>query len=247
MHDAVHYRLFSHRFANQWVSDLLCAFPIGLSTALYRRSHLPHHRHTSTDKDPDWTDMQASENWHWPKTRIVAAKIFLFDLLGLNFFEWTKIIKKWSPVAELLSINADLPVMSRAEKIVFVLSSTFVLSLLFYLGVFEWFVLYWILPIFTSLSLMVRIRSVSEHLNLPAENELNESRHVDGSLFERLTVAPLNINVHIAHHMFPSVPHYNLPTLHERLLKEEIYAQNARIVKRYFGGENSAFSELFQR
>src|SRR5258707_228012 len=43
MHDATHYRLFTNRTANDLVSDLFCAFPVGISTLGYRLEHLPHH------------------------------------------------------------------------------------------------------------------------------------------------------------------------------------------------------------
>jgi fatty acid desaturase len=244
MHDATHYRLFTNRIANEIISDLFCAFPNGLATSLYRRQHLAHHRFTNSEKDPYWVDMTADPDWHWPKTKSEALKLFAGDLLGLNLLKWGKIISNWSPWPRLFKFNSPQDSITQRERILFL---AFWLSLSIFLAqTNNWlnFFLLWIVPQFTFLNVFVRMRSISEHLALEDEHELNQSRHVEGTLLERLTISPLNINIHIAHHMFPSVPQYNLPKLHQVLLQDENYRAKGKIFANYLSLKHGALSEL---
>jgi fatty acid desaturase len=98
----------------------------------------------------------------------------------------------------------------------------------------------------TFFGALVRLRSIAEHLVCPSENELNESRHVDATWYERLTLAPFNVNYHLAHHLFPSVPWYNLPKLHARLLELEVFQKNAKITKSYTGLKQGVLGEVLK-
>ena len=65
-----------------------------------------------------------------------------------------------------------------------------------------------------------------------------------GTLWERLTIAPLNINFHIAHHLFPAVPWYRLPTVHARLMQDAAYRAESEKYSTYLGGSRSMRSLL---
>ena len=106
------------------------------------------------------------------------------------------------------------------------------------------FAILWVLPMSTLTVLFVRIRSVTEHLHLPRETEFNRTRHVQAYLLEKLTISPLNINVHIAHHLFPAVPQYNLPALHNLLLKCPPYRDGGAIFDSYFLGGKRVYDDL---
>ena len=67
MHDAAHDRLFRNTLLNNTISDLCLAYPLWVSTSVYRRRHLAHQQYLPADKDPDFVDMQNDEDWDWPK------------------------------------------------------------------------------------------------------------------------------------------------------------------------------------
>jgi fatty acid desaturase len=48
IHEAAHYHLLSNRAVGDVVSDLLCAFPLNMTTAGYRHEHMLHHRYVNT-------------------------------------------------------------------------------------------------------------------------------------------------------------------------------------------------------
>ena len=246
MHDATHYRLFSRNWANDFFSDILCAFPVGLSTSGYRYQHLLHHRHVNTEGDPYWRNFQEDPAmWAWPKTPSAALKILLGDLFLINLRPNMKGVSPWTPWPYLFG-RGGKPGFSRAEHLRFFAFLAAAAALIHFTGLWLEFLLLWVLPGATILTVFGRIRAVAEHLGLPEEDEFSDTRHVDGSLLERLTICPLNINIHIAHHMFPSVPLYRLKELQTILMGEEVYRRNARNYPSYFGWERGAVRELLR-
>ncbi|HEV2170452.1 MAG TPA: fatty acid desaturase, partial [Candidatus Binatus sp.] len=110
------------------------------------------------------------------------------------------------------------------------------LAVIIYLHAFTGFLLFWIVPMFTWLVLIMRIRSIAEHhaIDKP-ENEYPKTRTVRATLFERIFIAPKNVNYHIEHHFFPSVPFYRLPELHAILMSKPGYCEGAHLTRTYWG------------
>ena len=96
MHDGTHYRCLTSRSLNDAVSDILCALPVGMLTALPLRALAappgPQHR-----RRPYWVDFKTDDTWHWPKPPAAAAWVFARDLLGLNSQRWGRVQWRWSP------------------------------------------------------------------------------------------------------------------------------------------------------
>jgi fatty acid desaturase len=96
------------------------------------------------------------------------------------------------------------------------------------------FLLLWVVPILTWLKMVMRIRSIAEHFAI--ENDMyTPTRTTIPTLFERFFVAPRNINFHIEHHLYPSVPFFRLPKLHALLMKDPAYQSKAHVTCTYWG------------
>jgi fatty acid desaturase len=243
VHEATHYRLSNHRAWNDFLSDFFCAFPVGMCTDVYRRLHFLHHQHTNTQNDPDWVGMHMDEDWHWPKDHAASIRLFAMDLVGLGAHKILFLLFIWSPLQAAVQKHVTL---SRAERIRFLGFLALVVTSLTLSHGWGWFFLLWIVPLTTFFGALVRLRSVAEHLVCPSEHELNETRHVDATWFERMTLSPLNVNYHLAHHLFPSVPWYNLPKLQRRLQQEEVFRQQAKITTSYLGWKNGVVGEILK-
>jgi len=241
IHEATHYRLSKNRSRNDFLSDFFCAFPLGLCTDVYRRRHLLHHQHTNTEQDPDWQGMHLDEDWHWPKDHISTLRLFTLDFLGLSAHKLLIILFLWSPLQAAVSKHVRLTTAERIRLAGFCLLLAGGLTI----GhAWLYFLLLWVIPQLTIFGALIRLRSVAEHLVCPSLNELNETRHVEATWFERLTLAPFNVNYHLAHHLFPSVPWYNLPELQGRLMQFEIFRQQAKITKSYLGIREGVLGEM---
>lgn len=248
MHDATHYRCLSNRAANDVICDFFCSLPLGMLTSRYRYEHILHHRFANTVKDPYWSDFENDADWQWPKKWTGAFAVILRDLSGLGMIRISKATWRWSPWSNHFSRKTSPPPMTWVER-----STTYVFFLAITCGLTlsgAWFVflLFWIVPLSTLTVFLIRCRTIAEHLAVKDESELDATRHVDAHILERLSLSPLNINYHIAHHLFPSVPYYNLPKLHKKLMAKKTYRERAHFNKSYLGwGPDAVLSELIVR
>jgi fatty acid desaturase len=154
------------------------------------------------------------------------AKMLFRDMTGLNS---PAMLKLAAAVAKADSV----PMGFQALRYGFYAVS---LGVIIYMGAFEAFALYWIVPMFTWLVLIMRIRSIAEHHAIdepPTAYPL--TRTTQATWLERIFVAPKNVNFHVEHHFFPSVPFYNLPKLHAILMSKPEFREGAHITRSYWG------------
>ena len=74
------------------------------------------------------------------------------------------------------------------------------------------------LPLVTVVQAILRVRAILEHgAVVDTSSPLTAARtNLPGPLL-RWLLFPHHVNYHIEHHLFPAVPHYNLPRLHREL------------------------------
>lgn len=229
-HEAAHWRLFRKRAVNDWLGELLLAWPFVFFTMqAYRRNHLPHHRHINTDQDPDWVRKQNAE-WHFPMKRSQLARLLLLDVLGVGFAKFV-IVASRLPRKQ----GAEAP-QDRAFKIgrlVFLLTSAVAISML---KLWIPFLLFWVVPYITWMQLCFHVRSIAEHFAIRGRSGIYaQTRTVMPTWFDRVFVLPKNANYHLEHHLFPSVPFYRLPELHRELMSQPSYRESAHVTRGYFG------------
>jgi fatty acid desaturase len=235
MHDAAHYHLLSNRKLNDIISDLLCAFPANVTTAGYRYQHSEHHRYTNTRQDPYWVIMQSQPAWHFPRTPLRAAAVFLGDCLGLYVADHAKAIGPWTYLSRLA--GKSNPKLTAGEHLRYALFMATLITSLTLAGGWLYYLLLWLVPQSTVMMAFFRLRALGEH---PLEQgntltELQESRDVPARLIERILIAPVNINYHLTHHVFPSIPFNNLPLMHARLEQEGFFQMGVNTFDTYLG------------
>jgi len=242
MHDATHYRLLETKQNNDLVSDLFCAFPIGMLTASYRRGHLPHHAFTNKTLDPYWARLSQDEAYIFPMARNKLRSIFVRDALGLNLPRWWPILRAWTGWAFILSDHEGF--LSRTDRRRFTLFWAITVISMIVSGWWPYLLLLWVLPMLTLNLAFTRLRIIAEHNLDVSDHEITRTRHVDGTWFERHAIGPLNINFHIAHHLFPMVPLYNLPQMHQVLLTDQDFRRDAELWPSYLGRDGIISSLL---
>jgi fatty acid desaturase len=98
---------------------------------------------------------------------------------------------------------------------------------------FLYYLLLWVLPIFTSFSFFMILRQLVQHGN-GDRGWLTNTRVFFVNPFIRFAVFPMGQDAHLPHHLFASVPHYRLQELHELLLQCAEYRAQAIEVEGYF-------------
>jgi fatty acid desaturase len=117
-HEATHYLMFSKRWVNDLVSDLFIAFPMGLSTHLYRSSHFQHHRKTNTFEDPDFVFMVKDRDQHFPKAPADFILLLVRSAFCVNFLPMLRHARRYSPAVNLFKAPPHtLPLHARVAYV----------------------------------------------------------------------------------------------------------------------------------
>ena len=225
MHDGVHYRLFRNRKLNDWVSEILLAWPHLVSARSYRKNHLAHHKYLNSPQDPDLKRHEGDPAWLFPQTVSNLAKTLFRDVSGLNGIVLLKLAA---------SLVSDEPVSTSflVARYGFYVAA---LGAIVYAGVFKGLLIYWLVPFFTWLVFIMRIRSIAEHYAIESSGAAYPAiRTTRAAWLERVFLAPKNVNYHIEHHFFPSVPFYRLPKLHAILMSKPGYREGAHVTSGYW-------------
>lgn len=202
-HDGMHRRLFPGRKQNDLMNDLLCLGPIGAITRINNRNHLLHHRHLATEEDPD----RHRHCCHNKATR-PAYLAFLTGLANLV------------PVIGNVFLREDRDHKAREGPshgprdvaIIVGWQAVLVGGLTLAIGWWAYAVL-WLAPVYIHMYLFDLARSFLEHSQPEADEKADEHRMITytSNRAERWLFAPMNMNCHAAHHLWPSIPYYNLP------------------------------------
>jgi fatty acid desaturase len=226
LHEGTHYRLCRNRKINDWVSELVLAWPVLISARSYRANHFAHHRYLNTDRDPDWVRRRGDQNWVFPKRPREMAVLLLGDLTGLGAVALVKLLRT------VASRDTDV---SKGFLMARYLYYAAVMAIAFRTGTAHLLLLYWFVPLFTCLVCIFRIRSIAEHSALgAARTPYAGTRTTLLSFLERIFLAPNNVNYHLEHHLYPSVPFFQLPRLHALLCAKPEFRQ-AHMTRGYVG------------
>ena len=232
MHDATHYRFLKNRKWNDLITDITTMYPLFTSLEQYRQNHLRHHKHLNTEHDPDWVSKLGVEEFRFPKSRgeflwIVFSYLILYR--GVKDAIW--FLKRFQLK------DGKQPPKTFREKLPKMAFYLILFSALTVLGGWKYYALFWVVPYFSTFFMFQYIRSVAEHFGeMEHDHVLTSSRTVKATAIERFFLAPHNVSYHLEHHLYPGVPFYNLPKLHQLLMQESEYAGKAHITQGYWKG-----------
>ncbi|MCB0572817.1 MAG: fatty acid desaturase family protein [Phaeodactylibacter sp.] len=231
MHDATHYRFLKNRKWNDLLSNLFIMYPIFSSIEKYRKNHLAHHQNLNTEDDPDWVAKLGKRAFTFPKSkREFFLTLFSYIILYQGIMDALWFLKRFGGEAEKGSSKPEAPFV----KIAFYLA---LFGGITWLGIWQYYLLFWIVPYLSTFFMFQYIRSVAEHFGgLSYDSLLTSTRTVKPMLIERFFISPHHVGYHLEHHLYPGVPFYNLPKLHALLRQHEGFVEKAHLTKGYAAG-----------
>jgi fatty acid desaturase len=222
-HDAAHYLLFDSRRLNDWVGRA-CATVQGLSMCTYRVIHRLHHNNLYGELDPD-----TALHGGYPRGKAYLVKKLLKDLSGLTAWKTYAYFLGGAPALNTATRTALRPLDDTSAKLRaeakrdrnavvafhLILLVGFALS-----GHLVQYLVLWILPLVTVVQAILRLRAIAEH-GAPSDlsSPLTAARTNLGPAWLRWALFPHNVNYHIEHHLYASVPQHNLPELHREMTR----------------------------
>jgi fatty acid desaturase len=212
-HDGLHRRVFARAQSNDLFCDLVVFGAIGAITRLNNRNHLDHHRYLATPDDPD-----RHKHGCFNKTSWLELVAFLTGA--------SSILRS---MRNVFGRRSHAPVREEPKRPGYMLRDLCILAgwqlamiggLSFAIGIWAWPVL-WLLPLYVFVILADNLRSFLEHSHPEADALADRHRLITfrSNPVERYFFAPMSMNFHAAHHLWPSIPYYNLE-LAERELQQ---------------------------
>jgi fatty acid desaturase len=214
MHDGAHGAFATDQRVNLALSQWFCAYPVFAETKAYRTYHLQHHAHTQTDDDPDLV-LSAP----FPITEASYRRKFWRDISGQTGYQQRRaqLINAWGPKA--LDLSGHLSRLADTLGPQLAVNAVIAVALTLAVGWWAYPVL-WIAPLITWFMVITRVRNIAEHAVVPDSNDpLRNTRTTRAGWIERALVAPYFVNYHLEHHLLFYVPSYNLPKLHQILMR----------------------------
>jgi len=204
-HDGFHQRLFRNQRLNDLFTDVCLVGPIGAVTHLNKRNHLAHHRLLANSADPD-----RHKHICGNKTERIELTLYLAGLgsviLAIHhvFFARDRAARESTSSADDHYTIRDLLILA-GWQLALIAGLT---------ALFGWwgYLLLWLAPLYLFTFLADNLRSFVEHSQLMADDEADAHRLVTytSNSIERFFIAPMNMNYHATHHLWPSIPYYNL-------------------------------------
>ena len=131
-------------------------------------------------------------------------------------------------------ISHRLTAIGRVTHLAILFAAVSAVQLMGWGPAWTYFAILWVIPVFTTFPLFMILRQWVQHGNADRGRYTNTRVFLAGPLV-RYAVFPWGMDYHLPHHMIASVPHYNLPKLHEALMRDPEYREKGVIVEGYFG------------
>ncbi len=248
MHEATHSLAYRQTWANELAGEVFCAGPVFYSLQKYRRNHLAHHKYMNEARDPDWArKLEAPDErvwWEFPRkdNSILYWPRFWLRSVVYQIKAYFEIKDNGGgPKPETTGIAKRVTQIRLASYVLLAIALT-------WFGLWIEFLLFWIAPALLVLTFMARIRSIAEHFALKHTDFFEEVRNIKYRYgIEHAIWTPHHLGMHLVHHLYAGVPFYRLDALHDALMENPDYKENARLNDGIFLGRKPVAKDMGER
>jgi len=189
--------------------------------------HRLHHNHLYGPLDPD-----TALHGGYPRGRMYLVRKLAKDLCGLTAWKTYAYFLGGAPALNtatnvalrpLDDTSAKLRADARADRNMVIALHIAALAVAAASGYLVQYLVLWVLPLITVVQAILRLRAIAEHgATTDFSSPLTAARTNLGPVWLRWCIFPHNVNYHVEHHLYASVPQYNLPRLHAEMKRHGI-------------------------
>ena len=193
----------------------------------YRVIHRRHHNNLYGALDPD-----TALHGGYPRGRMYLVRKLAKDLGGLTAWKTYAYFLGGAPALNtatnvalrpLDDTSAKLRADARADRNMVIALHIAALVVAAASGYLVQYLVLWVLPLITVVQAILRLRAIAEHgATTDFSSPLTAARTNLGPVWLRWCIFPHNVNYHVEHHLYASVPQYNLPRLHAEMKRHGI-------------------------
>jgi fatty acid desaturase len=190
-HDGTHYTLSRSAPLNDFLTNLLCLWPLGLTVSGYRALHYKHHKDTGTENDPELGHKRMrSPQWDLPATPWTVLRYALMDLVGHSLADYLIIVRFSAP-------------QRRRDCMPLALFHIAAISLLVWLDCWP-IAAVWYFSLVTSFMMFFRLRLWLEHQGT------DDTQRLALAPWQGAILSPHDAWHHWEHHRYPAIPYHKL-------------------------------------
>jgi len=204
-HDCAHHSFFRKPAVDEFVGHWLAGAPMNISLAAYRAYHLKHHKYAGTPDDPDIVFVK-----NYPISRESMTRKFMRDLTGRTGFRDT--LRK----IKSFRLSRNYPWLG---------FHILLLGILTAVGAPWAYLMWWVAELFIYPAI-VRLRQIGEHGTAKDRTSLDPRLNTGTTVapfWQRVFIAPNDVNYHLEHHFMANIPPYNLKRMHKLLSDRGFY------------------------
>ncbi len=206
-HDGLHRRLLASNRANDLFNDICILGSVGAITRINNRNHLKHHQNLASEGDPD-RHRHGCAN----KSSPLALLGFLTGITTVVRSVGNVFLHDRS-AAGRRAVDPGRPPYRPRDLAILLGWQVSLFALLAWLYGWWGLVLLWWAPVYVFAFLGDNLRSFLEHSQIADDGAADAGRLVsyEPPRWEAALIAPMHMNHHAAHHLWPSIPYFNLP------------------------------------
>jgi fatty acid desaturase len=232
-HDGLHRRLFESPKASDLWNDLFLIGPIGAITRLNRRNHMIHHGQLATPRDPD--------RYKYVGSNKTSRLRFVLVLTGLPYVLRAVRNVFFPPGSSAAPDSTETRAKGYSGRDIAILAGWQVVLIGGLTAGIGWWAypVLWLLPVYAFGYAADIVRVFCEHSAMTGDDEADATLRLvsfTSNRFERQFFAPNNMNCHIAHHLWPAIPYYNLPETERRIRAQLLERPAAPTWRRSYTG-----------
>ena len=228
VHDSSH-RFFSRNLKrNDFFANYLIAGWIGSTVQAYRAIHFKHHFYNGSTDDPEFISYSTVNE---------KGGLFSYIFKYLLCFEALRLFKKYympdsgGKNTEAKEENVFIFVVGLVKSKGHILFAQAILCVSFYLFDIWYMYLIWIYIAVSWSPLLSGLRFLVEH---PDDSDMTVT--TNSFFLEKIFFAPFNFNCHYEHHVWPSLPPYNLPAANSYLIDQGFFERHPEYINASFIG-----------
>jgi fatty acid desaturase len=186
-----------------------------------------HHNNLYGELDPD-----TALHGGYPRGKAYLVRKLLKDLSGLTAWKTYAYFLFAAPTLNTATNKAIRPLDDTSERLRAEARAdrNFVIGIhAVALAAFAWsgylleYLVLWVLPLLTVVQAILRLRAIAEHgATTDFSSPLTAARTNTAPRWLEWLLFPHNVNFHIEHHLYASVPQHNLRELHREMVNRGV-------------------------
>ena len=231
-HETGHKTAFKSKFLNEFFYYISC-FMSNFEPIRWRHTHFVHHGNTLSTEDPFDHEIEYGNNLKETPKRLIINIIPFLDLFFFKKHISFEIIQHAIGVKTRVMLDS-IPENARAKSVFNsrVIVTVWISIILWSILLFSWLpMLYFLLPQFYGKTLH-KLVAFTQHAGLARNLKDHRLTSREMYLSPILSFLYWKMEYHLTHHMFPTVPSYNLDKLHHHI-KDQLPRTNGGIIDAY--------------